>query len=170
MWFYKEGDIIDEISQRKMMERLADEAGKRFNHSIRKVLLFPHDITRCHSGTGKITNMLYHILGSDCHIDIIPTLGQHVQHSRDENQWMFGDIPERCFHVHDWQSSCTLLGEISNEFVKYVSEEERLFVPFRDKTNGKETYMAGRYIDLDEEGHYIQVLPVPAVLFRHYFL
>jgi len=124
MWFYKEGDIIDKVSQRKMMERLADEAGKRFNHSIRKVLLFPHDITRCHSGTGKITNMLYHILGSDCHIDIIPTLGQHVQHCRDENQWMFGDIPERCFHIHDWQSSCTLLGEISNEFVKYVSDDK----------------------------------------------
>ena len=124
MWFYKEGDIIDEISQRKMMERLADEAGKRFNYSIRKVLLLPPDITRCHSGTGKITNMLYHILGSDCHIDIIPTLGQHVQHCRDENQWMFGDIPERCFHVHDWQSSCTLLGEISNEFVKYVSDDK----------------------------------------------
>jgi uncharacterized protein (DUF1684 family) len=26
-----------------------------------------------------------------------------------------------------------------------------LFVPFRDKTNGKETYSAGRYIDLDSD-------------------
>ncbi len=30
--------------------------------------------------------------------------------------------------------------------------EERLFVPFKDATCGKETYGAGRYIDLDE-GH-----------------
>jgi uncharacterized protein (DUF1684 family) len=32
--------------------------------------------------------------------------------------------------------------------------EERLFVPFRDKTSGKETYGAGRYIDLDYEQHH----------------
>lgn len=29
--------------------------------------------------------------------------------------------------------------------------EQRLFVPFRDATSGKETYGAGRYIDLDPE-------------------
>jgi uncharacterized protein (DUF1684 family) len=28
-------------------------------------------------------------------------------------------------------------------------DEERLFVPFRDATSGKETYGAGRYLDLD---------------------
>ena len=28
-------------------------------------------------------------------------------------------------------------------------EEERLFIPFRDATSGKETYGAGRYLDLD---------------------
>jgi len=32
-------------------------------------------------------------------------------------------------------------------------EEERLWVPFRDKTSGKETYGAGRYIDLEPEIH-----------------
>jgi len=106
-----------------MMERLINEAGERFGRSIRKVLLLPPDITRYHSGAGKITNMLYHILGSDCHIDIIPTLGQHVPHTPKENKWMFGDIPQSCFHVHDWQSSCTMLGEISKEFVQYVSDE-----------------------------------------------
>jgi uncharacterized protein (DUF1684 family) len=39
--------------------------------------------------------------------------------------------------------------------------EERLFVPFRDETSGKETYGAGRYLDLEparhltSEGHWI---------------
>jgi len=37
---------------------------------------------------------------------------------------------------------------------KSHSEEERLFVPFRDKTSGLETYGAGRYIDLDKDEHY----------------
>jgi len=31
--------------------------------------------------------------------------------------------------------------------------EERLFVPFRDTTSGKETYGAGRYLDLEPERH-----------------
>ena len=30
-------------------------------------------------------------------------------------------------------------------------DDTRLFVPFRDRTNGEETYGAGRYIDLHEE-------------------
>jgi uncharacterized protein (DUF1684 family) len=29
------------------------------------------------------------------------------------------------------------------------SEEEQLFIPFRDATSGRETYGAGRYLDLD---------------------
>jgi len=33
-------------------------------------------------------------------------------------------------------------------------QEGRLFVPFRDKTSGNETYGAGRYIDIDVEEHY----------------
>jgi uncharacterized protein (DUF1684 family) len=34
-------------------------------------------------------------------------------------------------------------------------EEERLWVPFRDRTSGKETYGAGRYLDLAPERHRI---------------
>lgn len=33
--------------------------------------------------------------------------------------------------------------------------QESLFIPFRDITNGKETYSAGRYIDLDSVKHTI---------------
>jgi len=32
-------------------------------------------------------------------------------------------------------------------------DEESLWVPFRDKTSGKETYGAGRYLDLETERH-----------------
>jgi len=34
---------------------------------------------------------------------------------------------------------------------KSSSQEEMLFIPFRDATSGKESYGAGRYIDLDPE-------------------
>lgn len=33
-------------------------------------------------------------------------------------------------------------------------EDERLWIPFRDETSGKETYGAGRYIDLEPEKHF----------------
>ena len=32
-------------------------------------------------------------------------------------------------------------------------EEDRLWVPFRDETNGEETYGAGRYLDLEPDAH-----------------
>jgi len=32
--------------------------------------------------------------------------------------------------------------------------EERLFMPFKDATSGKETYGAGRYLDLETEFHF----------------
>ena len=38
---------------------------------------------------------------------------------------------------------------------KSNTEEKRLWVPFRDTTSGKETYGAGRYLDLEPEGHRI---------------
>ena len=34
---------------------------------------------------------------------------------------------------------------------KSDAEEERLFMPFKDATSGKETYGAGRYLDLEPE-------------------
>lgn len=36
---------------------------------------------------------------------------------------------------------------------KSSPEEERLFVPFRDATSGKETYGAGRYLELETGRH-----------------
>ncbi|MBN2738389.1 MAG: DUF2088 domain-containing protein [Spirochaetales bacterium] len=105
----------------EIMKRLVDEVLKRFNPSLRRVLLLPPDITRYHSGADTLTNMLYHIMCTDCQIDVIPTLGQHVPHTPDENQWMFGDISKKCFHIHNRKASCTQLGDISKEFVWYVT-------------------------------------------------
>lgn len=59
MWFYREGIQINENMQMELMERLVEQAGKRFNRSIKNVLLLPPDITRFHSGTGRITNSHY---------------------------------------------------------------------------------------------------------------
>ncbi|GAH31137.1 unnamed protein product [marine sediment metagenome] len=48
------------------------------------------------------------------------------------------------------------IGDTDCKLQAYKSEptEERLFVPFRDATSGKETYGAGRYLDLEPGKHY----------------
>jgi len=47
------------------------------------------------------------------------------------------------FRFNVGNKECTL------QAYKSSPEEERLFIPFRDETSGKETYGAGRYLDLD---------------------
>lgn len=46
------------------------------------------------------------------------------------------------FHFKIGNAECSL------QAYKSVEGEKRLFVPFKDKTNGKETYGAGKYLDL----------------------
>jgi nickel-dependent lactate racemase len=116
MWFYKENKIIEKDEQYEMMQNLVEQARQKFG-KLKKVLLLPPDITRYHSGSGELTNMLYHILGPDCDITVIPTLGQHVPHTPEENKWMFGDIPEERILKHDWKNDCNVLGEIPKDFV-----------------------------------------------------
>ncbi|MBI9016513.1 MAG: DUF2088 domain-containing protein [Phycisphaerae bacterium] len=122
MWFYEEGKALDKSVQKDMMVRLLKEAAQRITPDIKKVLILPPDLTRFHSDAGVLTNDLYHLLGSDCHVDVIPTLGQHVPHTPEENQWMFGDIPNDRIHAHDWKTSCKKLGEVSAEFVSYATD------------------------------------------------
>lgn len=121
MWFFSEGQVMDAHRQQEMMEKLVAEAKRRIHPNPQKVLLLPPDITRYHCGAGKLTNILYHLLQKQCRIDVIPTLGQHLPHTPEENQWMFGDIPEECIIKHDWKTSCDVLGEIDRKYVKLAS-------------------------------------------------
>ena len=48
--------------------------------------------------------------------------------------------------------------EVNGEQVTLVAykadpDDDRLWVPFRDETSGEETYGAGRYLDLEVDGH-----------------
>lgn len=88
---------------------------------LEKVLIIPPDFTRFHSMAGKITNMYYELLKSDCEIDIMPALGTHVPMTRQECQEMFGDIPYEKFLVHDWKNDVVKIGEIPGEFVEEIS-------------------------------------------------
>ncbi len=122
MWFHEQGRVIDDARQKELMQRTLDQAADRIQARPKRVLLLPPDLTRYHSGAGQLTNWLYHMLGPDCEIDLIPTLGQHVPHTPEENRWMFGDIPEERIHAHDWKRSCATYGEVSAEFVRYATD------------------------------------------------
>lgn len=43
--------------------------------------------------------------------------------------------------------------DVTIQAYKADSEDDRLWVPFRDATSGDETYGAGRYLDLEPEHH-----------------
>jgi nickel-dependent lactate racemase len=81
------------------------------------VLLLPPDLTRAHSGSGKITETLYNALAPQCDVHVIPTLGQHVPHTAEQNRWVFGSIPNERIHVHDWLAGVTRVGIIPGEMV-----------------------------------------------------
>ena len=121
-WFSIEKDNISKSEKQEVMARVLEESRQRICKDIKRVLLLPPDITRAHSGAGELTEMFYKLLPKGCEVDVIPTLGQHVPHTPEENKHMFGSIPEEIIHAHDWRKGCKHLGAVSSEYVKKVSK------------------------------------------------
>jgi nickel-dependent lactate racemase len=118
-WFVREADAIERSEVEGMCRQLLDEARRRLGiKEYRRVLLLPPDLTRAHSGAGWITETLYKLLGPGCDTHVIPTLGQHRPHTREQNAWMFGSIPHERIHPHDWIGGVTHVGVIPAELVK----------------------------------------------------
>jgi nickel-dependent lactate racemase len=116
-WFSIEGPEISAEQIEHAVYRLLDEARARFGRDLKRVLLLPPDLTRAHSGAGRITEMLYKAL-PEAHVEVIPTLGQHVPHTEADNKWMFGSIPNERIFAHDWRNGCTHVGTIPASLVK----------------------------------------------------
>lgn len=117
-WFYERADSISWETIRELMERAADEARQRICRHPKRVLLLPPDITRMHSGAGRMTEILYQIFAPDAEVHVIPTLGQHEPHSPEQNARMFGSIPNERIHAHHWTRTVVAVGEVSREFVR----------------------------------------------------
>ncbi len=125
-WFSEQAERISTERMEELMRRTVEEARMRICNHPNRVLLLPPDITRAHSGAGRLTEMLYHLFedhlfeaGAEVHV--IPTLGQHVPHTPDENRRMFGSIPEARIHPHDWRDGSRRVGEIPADFVEEVT-------------------------------------------------
>jgi nickel-dependent lactate racemase len=120
-WFQEE-KILKKQDILGLTHRFADEAKKRICAKPQRVLLLPPDITRAHSGAGYITEELYNIFSKDADVQLIPTLGQHVPHTPEQNRWMFGNVPENVIVKHDWRADSKIVGEIPADYVKEVSD------------------------------------------------
>ena len=67
----------------ELMRQTVAEARRRICARPRRVLLLPPDITRAHSGVGPADrDALSDLLAGEADVHVIPTLGQHVPHTR----------------------------------------------------------------------------------------
>ena len=90
---------------------------------LNKVLLVPPDITRMHSGAGKITAFYYRILHDHCQVDILPALGTHSPMCENEIREFFGpDIPMEHFLVHNWRTDVVCIGKVPGNVISEFSE------------------------------------------------
>ncbi len=118
MWFAEECASISRERMLTLVGGFAAEAKRRLCSTPKKVLLLPPDITRAHCGAGWITEALYRLFAQEADVHVIPTLGQHVPHTPEQNRWMFGAIPQERIHEHDWRHGVVTLGEIPRQFVR----------------------------------------------------
>lgn len=102
--------------------RSANKCLTRICENPRRVLLLSPDITRAHSGAGWITEMLYHFFAPAADVYVMPTLGQHLPHTVEQNRWMFGTIPEDKILKHDWRRDGKRLGIVPGDYVRKITE------------------------------------------------
>lgn len=119
-WFSELGNIT-RCKMLELVEKAAIEAKARICRRPGRVLLLPPDITRAHSGAGWITEKFYRIFSAEADVHVIPTLGQHVPHTPEQNRWMFGSIPEEKIHKHDWRAGSKTIGTVPADFVRETS-------------------------------------------------
>ncbi|MDD3867408.1 MAG: lactate racemase domain-containing protein, partial [Eubacteriales bacterium] len=108
------------ISDQELREALQQTLSGR---NLKKVLLLPPDLTRLHSGAGRITQLCYQLLSPDCQVDIMPALGTHDAMTEAECRLFFGpDIPWSSFIAHRWKTDVVRIGEVPADFIRTVSE------------------------------------------------
>jgi nickel-dependent lactate racemase len=121
-WISERAAEISWDRLQSLMEQTVAEARRRICARPKRVLLLPPDITRMHSGAGRLTEILYKLLCDEAEVHVIPTLGQHVPHTPEENRQMFGTIPNERIHAHDWRGGCVRIGEVPGRFVDEATQ------------------------------------------------
>jgi nickel-dependent lactate racemase len=120
-WFFEKNKKICREEMIELTDKAAEQCRQRICRNPRKVLLLPPDITRAHSGAGWITERFYEIFSAKADVYLMPTLGQHVPHTKQQNKWMFGKVPHKRILVHDWIKDCVRIGSIPSEYVRKIT-------------------------------------------------
>lgn len=120
-WFFERKEEIGQEEMKSLVIKSANECLKRICKKPKKVLLLPPDITRAHSGAGWITEIFYNFFAQMAEVYVIPTLGQHVPHTEEQNRWMFGNIPEDKILKHNWRTDGKRLGIVPADYVKKIT-------------------------------------------------
>jgi len=119
MLYYCRGSRNDCITASELREALFGvfkSVGEK-----KRVLAIPPDITRLNSYAGPITGLVNDWYG-DALTDIMPALGTHSPMTAEQISFMFGDIPQEKFRVHDWRNDVVTVGEVPADLVKTLSE------------------------------------------------
>jgi nickel-dependent lactate racemase len=117
-WISQTASTIPRPRVEELLDQTLLQARQRICLNPKRVLLLPPDITRMHSGAGWITEHFYKRLKDTADVHVIPTLGQHEPHTREQNAQMFGSIPHERIHPHDWRGGCVKVGEVPAGYVK----------------------------------------------------
>ena len=117
--FLAMGSESAELSQSEMREALRGVLASLGDR--RRVLAVPPDMSRLHSGSGPLLEMLAEFYG-DRLVDVLPALGTHRAMTDAEIAAMYGGVPRGLFRVHDWRRDVVTLGEVPGAFLREVSE------------------------------------------------
>lgn len=120
-WFFERSPRIDRAQLEILIDRAAAECLQRLCRKPKRVLLLPPDITRAHCGAGWITERLYRNFSQTAEVYVMPTLGQHVPHTDEQNQWMFGAVPLDRILTHDWRRDALRVGQIPADCVSRIT-------------------------------------------------
>ena len=69
--------VIDQSQKEACIQEILQKIIAQQGREPRKMLLLPPDMTRLHSNAGTITQIIYKLLSSKAHIDIMPAIGTH---------------------------------------------------------------------------------------------
>lgn len=120
---YKEVDSKEKIINQNEQKKLLQSFTTTLPSDIKKILLVPPDYTRAHSGTGKLTSILYDLLKSRADIFVMPALGTHHPMTEDEITKMFGNnIPLDKFKDHDFINNTVHIGTIPKNYINKISK------------------------------------------------
>ena len=123
-WIAERAEEIGWPRLEHLMHETVSKARQKLCVRPQRVLLLPPDITRMHSGAGRVTEILYDLFTEEgAEVEVIPTLGQHVRHTADENLRMFGAIPQEQHPLARLgRDGCVRVGELPGRFVDQMTD------------------------------------------------